>query len=73
MFSISLQRADHIRRYSIRSTRTAGWEVRLEEDNTLTRHVRYHDWHRVERTLAILRLEIAALAAQGWEVRPQLQ
>jgi hypothetical protein len=69
MFSISLQRADHVRRYSIRSAQAAGWEVRLEEDDTLTRHVRYHDWHRVERALAIVRLEIADLTAQGWEVR----
>ena len=69
MFSISLQRADHVRRYSIRSSQVAGWEVSLEENNTLTRHVRYHDWHRVERALAIVRLEIADLTAQGWEVR----
>ena len=68
MFSISLQRAEHVRRYSIRSTPAAGWEVSLEENDTLTRHVRYHDWHRVERALAIFRLEIADLAAQGWEV-----
>jgi hypothetical protein len=69
MFSISLQRAEHVRRYSIRSMEGAGWEVKLEEDRMLTRHIRYHDWHRVERALAIFRREVADLTAQGWEVQ----
>jgi hypothetical protein len=69
MFSIRLRRAEHVRRYTIRSTRGSGWEVSLEEDRTLTRHVRYDDWHRVERALAMFRREVADLAAQGWEVQ----
>jgi len=69
MFSISLQRAEHVRQYSIRSTEGAGWEVKQEEDRMLTRHVRYHDWHRVERALASFRREVAVLTAQGWEVQ----
>jgi hypothetical protein len=70
MFSIRLQRAEHIRHYSIQPAHYAGWEVTLEEDRTLTRHVRYDDWHRVERALALFRQEVADLAAQGWEVQP---
>jgi glutamine synthetase adenylyltransferase len=69
MFTVRLRRADHIRQYSIRSTRTAGWEVSLEEDRRLTRQMRYDDWHRVERALEQFRREVADLAAQGWEVQ----
>ena len=69
MFSIRLQRAEHVRHYSIQPAHSAGWEVTLEEDRTLTRHVRYDDWHRVERALALFRQEVADLAAQGWEVQ----
>jgi hypothetical protein len=30
----------------------------------------YHDWHRVERALALFRLEVAELSERGWrEVR----
>lgn len=69
MFSIRLRRAEHVRHYSIRPAHNAGWEVSLEEDQTLTRHVRYDDWHRVERALALFRQEVADLADQGWEVQ----
>ena len=69
MFSISLQRADHVRQYSIRSVHDSGWEVLVEEDRTLTHHVRYRDWHRVERALALFRREVDDLIARGWTVR----
>ena len=68
MLSIRLQRADHVRQYSIRPARGAGWEVSLEEDRAVTRQVRYDDWHRVERALATLRREVADLTEQGWTV-----
>lgn len=68
MFSIRLQRAEHVRQYSIRSARDAGWEVSLEEDHAVTRRVRYDDWHRVERALATVRREVADLTQQGWKV-----
>lgn len=67
MFTLSLRQANHIRRYSIHEMEGSGWEVRLEADRTVTRHARYHDWHRVERALALFRLEISRLTAQGWE------
>jgi hypothetical protein len=48
MFSISLRNDDdRTRSYSISSLGEAGWEVKLEQEGELTRHVVYHDWHRV--------------------------
>ena len=67
MLSISLRNADHIRRYSISPLGAAGWEVKLEQEGQLTRHVFYHDWHRVERMLALFQLEVAELTERGWQ------
>ena len=69
MFSMSLRLADHVREYSVSARQGAGWEVKLQEDRTLKRHVWYRDWHRVERTLVIFRQEVADLTAQGWEIQ----
>jgi hypothetical protein len=66
MFDICLSRANHTRRYSVVPQEPSGWEVRLEEDRELTRHAQYHDWHRVERTLAVFRAEVSKLRASGW-------
>jgi hypothetical protein len=68
MFLVRLHRAEHVRQYSIRSTHGAGWEVRLQEDRAVTKQVQYHDWHRVERAMALFRREVADLTAQGWQV-----
>jgi len=73
MFSMSLRRAGHVREYSVSERGGAGWEVKLEEDRTLTRHVWYQDWHRVERTLAMFRQEVADLKAQGWQIQSQFE
>ena len=69
MFSVCLRHADHVRLYSVTAGAGAGWEVKSEEDRTLTRHVRYHDWHRVERMLALFRRDVADLIAQGWQIQ----
>jgi hypothetical protein len=69
MFAISLKRGGHTRRYSVCSSVSAGWEVSLEEDRAVSRRVRYRDWHRVERAMALLKREIADLATEGWEVQ----
>jgi hypothetical protein len=66
MFSISLRHATRTRHYSIAALATSGWEVTLEDEGELTRHV-YHDWHRVERALALFQLEVSELTARGWE------
>ncbi len=68
MFSISLRNADHQRRFSISRTEESGWEVRREEDRRLIHHIRYRDWHRVERARAIFSLEVSKLTAAGWQV-----
>jgi hypothetical protein len=67
MFSISLRNAASTRRYSIAPLSDAGWEVTVELEGELTHHVWYHDWHRVERALAIFRLEVSELTARGWQ------
>ena len=69
MFSINLQRAEHTKRYSISRLSDSGWEVTSENDRQLTRRVRYHDWHRVERALAEFKREVGALTTEGWAVR----
>ena len=68
MFSVSLQRDGHLRRYSISVSGSAGWEVTLEADRQLARHNHYHDWHRVERARAVFDLEVSQLTARGWRV-----
>ena len=68
MFDLRLQRAQHSKRYSIVSAEPSGWLVSFEEDLSLRRHNYYHDWHRVERALALFRLEVMNLQQSGWEV-----
>lgn len=68
MFHLSLQSADHVRHYSISAAQPAGWEVRLEEDQTLLRADHYQDWHRVERALALFEREASNLQESGWLV-----
>jgi hypothetical protein len=69
MLTITLQRAEQVRQYSIHPRSSDGWIVTRMEDQKLTRHVCYRDWHRVERTVAMVHLEVARLVAHGWEVR----
>ena len=68
MFSIVLRHDASTRRYSISTLGDAGWEVVLEREGELPHHVWYHDWHRVERALAMFRLEVSELTARGWEI-----
>jgi hypothetical protein len=44
--------------------------LELVEDLRPTRHVHYDDWHRVERAVASLQLEVRELTAKGWLVDP---
>ena len=68
MFSIVLRNAASTRRYWISSHGDSGWEVILEREGELPRHVWYHDWHRVERAMAMFRMEVSELTARGWQV-----
>jgi hypothetical protein len=65
MFSITLRKAGEIRRYSVSSLGQAGWDVAFERAGE-TRRVCYDDWHRVERALAIFKLEVSELTERGW-------
>ena len=67
MFSVSLRNATSIRRYSIAQLSDAGWEVTSEREGQPVHHVCYHDWHRVERALAMFQLEVSKLTALGWQ------
>ena len=67
MFSKSLRNREHTRRFSIVPT-DSGWEVREERDSRVTRQVRYHDWHRVERARRSIAAEMQELQAAGWRV-----
>ena len=49
----------------------SGWELTLTEDTTPTRQVHYDDWHRVERALVTVQLEIEKLTEKGWRVVAQ--
>jgi hypothetical protein len=68
MFSIALRQAEHTRNYRVSTSQPSGWEVTLVEDLKPTRRVHYDDWHRVERALATLQLEVSELTARGWQV-----
>ena len=72
MFQLSLQRADHVRRYSVTAARPFGWEVKFEEDRELRRKSIYQDWHRVERAMALFELEVLQLRASGWRLAPDV-
>ena len=67
MYTRSLQKATHIRKFSITSTPGSGWEVRYEQDSHVIRSVRYRDWHRVERARMTFAREAALLEESGWE------
>lgn len=55
----------HTRRFAI-AERGGAWEVRAEEDSRLVRQAHYDDWHRVERALTRIRVEVRALEESGW-------
>ena len=73
MFDLRLSHAEHSRHYSITSRSDSGWDVRLEEDDTVRRHDRYQDWHRVERAMALFEREVRELVARGWQVIHNVQ
>jgi hypothetical protein len=72
MFSIVLRKADQTRRYSISTLGASGWEVTLEREGE-QRRVCYDDWHRVERALAMFKLEVSELTRSGWTEIPAVR
>jgi hypothetical protein len=68
MFSIDLRQADRTRKYAVSPSEASGWDLTLQEDLQRTRQVHYEDWHRVERAMAVLELEVSQLTAHGWRI-----
>lgn len=66
MFTKVLTQAGHTRRFTISEAGPLGWEVRVEEDSTVVRHVCYTDWHRVERASSAIAEQVAQLEEVGW-------
>ncbi len=69
MFSVCLRRAEETRFCCVSPARGGGWEITTEENQTRTRRVLCRDWHRVERELALFRLSVAGLVANGWHIQ----
>ena len=68
MFSIALRREQHTRQYAVSASQPSGWELTLLEDLERVKRVHFEDWHRVERAVAVVKLEIENLTASGWQV-----
>ena len=68
MFSIALRHDQHTREYAVSPSQTSGWELTLQEDLEHTRRVHFEDWHRLERAVAVVRLEVRDLTERGWRV-----
>jgi hypothetical protein len=68
MFNKQLRQAGHTKRFSIVEAGADGWEVRVEQDSEVVRSVRYTDWHRVERAVLVMSLQVSELEENGWLV-----
>ncbi len=68
MFSIALRHEQHTRQYAVSASQPSGWELTLQEDLERIKRVHFEDWHRVERAVAVVRLEIEELTSRGWHV-----
>ena len=66
MFAKELRQAGHTKRFSVSDAGSEGWEVRVEQDSHVVRRVCYTDWHRVERALLMLSLQVSELEENGW-------
>ena len=66
MFEKELHNDGHVKRFSVSQNGSDGWDVREEQDDRVLKHVRYTDWHRVERALSVFALQIGQLEERGW-------
>jgi hypothetical protein len=69
MFAKELTHAGHTRRFTISAEGGEGWEVRVEQDSRVVRRVCYTDWHRVERAVQLITLQVSELEENGWRER----
>jgi predicted alpha/beta hydrolase family esterase len=71
MFAKELRQAGHTKRFTISEAGNEGWEVRVEQDSEVVRRVHYTDWHRVERAVWMMSLQVSELEDNGWlETQP---
>ena len=66
MFAKELTQAGHTKRFTISEAAQSGWEVLEEQDSHVVRRVCYTDWHRVERAVLLLSLQVSELEENGW-------
>lgn len=67
MFVLELRRGTETRSFSITSSRPVGWLLSEQSNQQTIRTVRYSDWHRVERAIALIRHDAATLEREGWK------
>jgi hypothetical protein len=71
MFAKELTQAGHTRRFTVSEAGSSGWEVKVEQDSHVVRRVCYTDWHRVERAVQMMSLQVSELQENGWlETQP---
>jgi hypothetical protein len=68
MLSIALRREQHTRQYAVSASQPSGWELTFQEDLERIKSVHFEDWHRVERAVAVVKLEVEGLTATGWRI-----
>jgi hypothetical protein len=66
MYHSSFRHDRQTRHFTIRYTDRAGWEVVDAADARIVRRSVYHDWHRVERAMAMIKAEEDLLRRAGW-------
>jgi hypothetical protein len=66
MFTRAVTHSGHVRRFTVSDLGQDGWEVRVEHDSAVVRQLCYSDWHRVERALGMMEMEVSQLERSGW-------
>ena len=66
MFDKELTQAGHTKRFTISDAGSSVWEVKVEQDSQVVRSVFYTDWHRVERAVLVLSMQVSELEENGW-------
>jgi hypothetical protein len=66
MYQSSFRYDQQTRHFTVRYTERFGWEVLDATNAHVVRRAVYHDWHRVERAMAMIKYEEALLRRAGW-------
>jgi hypothetical protein len=66
MYARIFEKAGQVKRFTITSAHSAGWEVCEEESGTVVWRAQYTDWHKVERARLTFSREASTLASAGW-------